>query len=57
MHFSYSMNLLKTGSPAPLPPTKAYTTLVPKFEKHPLFSDFGRKNTPFSTEIADLDAQ
>ena len=44
-------------APGPLLPTKAYTTLVPKFEKHPLFADFGRKNTPFSTEIADFDAQ
>ena len=35
---------------------KAYTTLVPKCEKHPLFEDFGRKNTPFSTEIADFEA-
>ena len=33
-------------SPAPLLPTKAYTTLVPKFEKHLLFADFGRKKTP-----------
>ena len=41
----------------PLLPTKAYATLVPKFEKHPLFADFGQKNTPFSIEIADFDAQ
>ena len=27
--------------------TQAYTTLVPKFEKHPLFADFGRKKHPF----------
>ena len=25
-------------------PSKAHTMLVPKFEKHPLFADFGRKN-------------
>ena len=38
--------------------SKAYTTLVPKFEKHPLFADFGRKKTtPFSTEFADFEAQ
>ena len=44
--------------PGPPLPTKAYTTLVPKFEKHPLFADFGRKkNAPFSTEIADFEAQ
>ena len=27
--------------------SKAYTTLVPKFEKHPLFADFGRKKHHF----------
>ena len=32
--------------PAPPLPTKAYTTLVPKFEKHPFFADFGRKKNP-----------
>ena len=32
----------------PLPfPTKAHTKVVIKCEKHPLFADFGRKNTPF----------
>ena len=29
-------------------------SLVPKFAKHPLFADFGRKKNPFATEIADL---
>ena len=29
--------------PPPTLPTEAHTTLVPKFEKHPLFSEFGRK--------------
>ena len=24
-------------------PTKAYTMLVPEFEKHPIFAEFGRK--------------
>ena len=52
--YMYFVILLKL----PPTPTKAYTTLVPKFEKHPLFADFGqKKNTPFSTEIADFEAQ
>ena len=42
--------------PTPLP-TKAYTTLVPKFEKHPFSRILGEKNTPFSTEIAEFEAQ
>ena len=33
-------------TPHPLP-TKTYTTLVPKFAKHPLFAEFGRKKHPF----------
>ena len=33
--------------PAPSIPTKVYTTLVPKFENHPLFADFGRKKHTF----------
>ena len=41
----------------PQDPGRPYTTLVPKFEKHPLFADFGRLNTPFSTEIANFEAQ
>ena len=43
--------------PGPPLPTKGYTTSVPKFEKHPLFADFDQKNTPFTTEIADFEAQ
>ena len=39
-------------------PTKVYITLVPKFEKHLRFRAFWtKKNTPFSTEIADFEAQ
>ena len=33
-------------TPTPLP-IKACTTLVPKFEKHPFFADFGWKKHPF----------
>ena len=47
----------KFWCPAPPLATKAYTTLVPEFEKHPLFADFGQKKIPFSTEIADFEAQ
>ena len=36
-------------------PTKAYYMLVPEFEKHPLFADFGRQK--IWTEIADFEAQ
>ena len=43
-------------TPPPLP-AKAYTTLLPKFEKHPIFADFDEKKHPFSTEIADFEAQ
>ena len=35
---------LNTRSPLP---TKAYTMLVPKFEKQPFFADFGRRKHPF----------
>ena len=46
--------------PGPPLPTKEYTTFVPKFDPPPptLLADFGRKKpTPFSTEIADFEAQ
>ena len=42
--------------PPPPLPTKVYTMLVTKFEKHPLFADFERINHPFWTEIADFEA-
>ena len=41
--------------PAPHSRPNRNITLVPKFEKHPRFANFGRKKTtPFSTEIADF---
>ena len=50
--------MLSVGAPYPTHThlTKAYTMLVPKFEKHPLFFFWTEKNTPFSTEIADFKA-
>ena len=36
-------------------PTQAYTMFVPKFEKR--LGIFDEKNNPFSTEIADCEAQ
>ena len=44
-------------TPIPHLPTKTYTTLVPKFEKYPLFADSGGEKHPFSTGIADFEAQ
>ena len=52
--------LLPTHHPHPPThtlPTTAYTTLVPKVETHPLSLIFDEKNAPFSTEIADFEAQ
>ena len=56
LHMQIHSKIGKGHSRHPLP-TKAYTMLVPNFEKHPLFADFGRKDTHFSTEIADFEAQ
>ena len=36
-----------SGPPTPDQNAAWYTTLVPKFEKHRLFADFGRKEHPF----------
>ena len=45
---SYSKSITSKGNcgPAPLLPTKAYTTLVPKFKKIPPFRGFWTKKTP-----------
>ena len=40
-HTHYDVTVMLNSGPLP---TKAYTTLVPKFEKHPLLRDFGQKN-------------
>ena len=47
--------MFKRPAPPPLP-TKMYTMLVPKFEKHSLIANFAQ-NTHFSTEIAVFEAQ
>ena len=39
------------------PDHKAYTMVVPKFEKQPFPRNLDEKYTPFSTEVADFEAQ
>ena len=44
-------------SPTHSPHQSVYHARIQVWKKHPLFADFGQKITPFSTEIADFEAQ
>ena len=48
-----------TETPGPTTPDQSvfHARIYTQVWKTPLFADFGRKSIPFSTEIADIDAQ